>query len=87
LLFRRKPQKQSRGLTRQRQTYRALATKGFAVLFCPMPRKRHLAWRLTVLRTRSRKARGGSEIAFSAQAAKAISWFDASAANLSSPRN
>ena len=38
LLFRRKPQKQSRGLTRQRQTYRALATKGFAVLFCPMPR-------------------------------------------------
>jgi len=32
------------------------------------------------------RSAGGSEIAFSAQAAKAISWFDASAANLSSPR-
>jgi hypothetical protein len=42
LLFRRKPQKQSRGLTRQRQTYRALATKGFAVLFLPHAAKRHL---------------------------------------------
>jgi len=49
LLFRRKPQKQSRGLTRQQQTYRALVTMGSAVLFLPHAAKRHLVKAFTFL--------------------------------------